>query len=338
MTAFNVQKIWSDERAIALQSTDASIDLGDFCREQRPFLVSQLKEHGALLLRGFAGSAENRIQEIVETFCGDTVDYVYGSTPRKRIAGKSFTATEYPAHLPIVMHTEMSYSRTWPRVLALQCLIAAESGGYTPIADMSKVSRDIGSELLEEFAMRRVRYVRNFGLGIDLSWQDSFQTRDRKEVERIARQQGIELQWLSESHLRSAQVCQGTISHPLTNEPIWFNQAHLFHVSNLPLTTRQSLEAMYSQDELPRNVTFGDGGAITDAKLDAVRAAFSAHSKQFDWKVGDVLVLDNLQYAHGRSPFSGKRLIAVAMGHELPDILAPPRSLKQRLGRLFSKS
>ena len=35
------------------------------------------------------------------------------------------------------------------------------------------------------------------------------------------------------------------------------------------------------------------------------------------WQAGDVLVLDNLRYQHGRLPYSGERKMAVVLGDPL---------------------
>jgi alpha-ketoglutarate-dependent taurine dioxygenase len=39
-----------------------------------------------------------------------------------------------------------------------------------------------------------------------------------------------------------------------------------------------------------------------------------------NWRVGDVLILDNMRFAHGRAPFTGRRRLHVAMAdsHDTP--------------------
>ena len=46
-----------------------------------------------------------------------------------------------------------------------------------------------------------------------------------------------------------------------------------------------------------------------------VRAALQASQIEFQWHTGDVLALDNMLVAHGRSPYQGPRKILVAMAH-----------------------
>jgi alpha-ketoglutarate-dependent taurine dioxygenase len=101
--------------------------------------------------------------------------------------------------------------------------------------------------------------------------------------------------------------------HPRTGETIWFNHAHMFHVSSLEPVTRQALLAQFDEDELPRNALYGDGSPIAPEVLDEIRQVYEATSIRFDWQQGDVLLVDNILASHGREPFTGPRQILVAM-------------------------
>jgi hypothetical protein len=92
---------------------------------------------------------------------------------------------------------------------------------------------------------------------------------------------------------------------------IWFNQAHLFHVSSLDSEIR---DLLLSGGEPPRNAFYGDGTPIDDSDLDAIRAAYEKETVVFRWQKRDVLLLDNMLTAHGRKPYRGARQIVVGMG------------------------
>jgi alpha-ketoglutarate-dependent taurine dioxygenase len=94
---------------------------------------------------------------------------------------------------------------------------------------------------------------------------------------------------------------------------VWFNQAHLFHVSNLGSETQESIYKVFDEQDLPRNAYYGDGSPFSSEDLDEVRRAYKEATVVFSWQPGDILMLDNMLVAHGRRPYSGQRRILVAL-------------------------
>ena len=186
-------------------------------------------------------------------------------------------------------------------------------GGETPIADSRKVYQRLEPNLRERLAKKRFMYVRNYGTGLDVPWQQVFETSDRQQVEMLCRQAGAESIWLGEDHLRTREVRQAAARHPKTGEMVWFNQAHLFHVSAISPEIREVLLYTYQETDLPRNAYYGDRIAIETSVLAEIREAYRAEAVVFRWKSGDILMLDNMLTAHGRKPFSGPRRVVVGM-------------------------
>jgi alpha-ketoglutarate-dependent taurine dioxygenase len=224
-----------------------------------------------------------------------------------------YTASEYPKHAEIPLHNENAYQRDWPVSLLFGCTQPATRGGQTTLARTADVTARIGNAIVDTFAERRVAYVRNYVPGLDLPWQTVFQTHDRNAVASYCQTEEIAFEWLAGDALRTRQISQGVATHPRTGERLWFNQAHLFHVSALEETTREALLSLYAADQLPRQAYFGDGEPIPEDVLAHVRAAFSAARVTFDWERGDVLLVDNMQVAHGRASYTGPRTVLVAM-------------------------
>ncbi len=192
------------------------------------------------------------------------------------------------------------------------CMQPAAQGGETPIADSRKVFAAIDGAIRRRFAEKRVMYVRNYG-GLDLSWQTTFQTDSKDEVEQFCRRAGIAFEWKNDGRLRTRNVCEAVKAHPRTGEMVWFNQAHLFHVSSLEPDVREQLLSERGEHDLPRNACYGDGLPIELSVLQEIREAYREHTLSFPWQTGDVLLLDNMLCAHGRMPFQGPRKIVVGM-------------------------
>jgi hypothetical protein len=299
---------------VVISPAAEDVDLAAWIGEHQDHLRELLSKRGAIMFRGFDSTTAEQLERLSLAMSPEMLNYVYGSTPRQRATDKVYTSTEYPADQQIPMHNEMSYARRWPMKLWFQCSLAAPVGGQTPIADSRGVLARIPVAIREKFTRLGVTYVRNYGAGLDLPWEDVFETRDRAVVETFCHESGISFSWQGADRLRTWQRCQATIAHPWTGEQVWFNQAHLFHVSSHEPEVRAALEA--SVDELPRNAVYGDGSPIEDDVLDEVRAAFTAELVVEPWATGDVMLLDNMLMAHGRMPYSGPRKILVSMAEQ----------------------
>ncbi|MBX8539029.1 TauD/TfdA family dioxygenase [Pseudomonas cichorii] len=283
-------------------------------REQIQQVVeAELPRAGGVLFRGFAFEGEADFEAFASSFGHELLTYDYASTPRTKLNNRVYTSTEYPAHQVIPLHNEQSYSLNWPMKIWFHCVQASPVGGETPIADSREVYRQLDPVIRQRFADKRLMYVRNYGNGLDLPWQQAFNTEDRAQVEQFCKASNIEFEWDEEGELSTRQVCQAVARHPVSGEWVWFNQAHLFHISNLAPAVRETLISIVGEEGVPRNVFYGDGSPIELEALEHVRAVLQRCQVSFPWQAGDVLMLDNMLVAHGRSTFQGARKVVVAM-------------------------
>ncbi|MEO1014008.1 MAG: TauD/TfdA family dioxygenase [Pseudomonadota bacterium] len=285
--------------------------LADWAMAERAQIEDAFAEAGVVLLRGFDTSSPTVLKDLLSLFGEEPMEDARWSSPREPVGEGAFTSTEYPEDRTIVLHSEMSYARLWPRILMFQCKKAAASGGATTIADLNAVSDALG-EIVEEFADREVLYVRNFRPGIDIRWQDAFGTDDPAAVEEIGAAHGLEVEFQDGGVLRTYQQAQGAVEGPLGS--VWFNQAHLFHPFQLDPNARRQLLDAFGEEGIPRNALFGDGEPIPDETIRAILSALERCAQPIDWRDGDVALVDNMRWMHGRAPFSGERKVLVAMG------------------------
>lgn len=283
-----------------------------------------LASHGAVLLRGPV-LREDGVEIAMEIIDENLLDDAFWSTPRSKVSGKTLTATEYPSPRTILLHSEMAYMTTWPRYVAFHSLVVADEGGQTTICDIEKVSADLGDRLIP-FAQKGVQYRRTFQRGVDIPWQTAFQTQDKADVQEVADRNGMSVEWLSGDALVTTHNAQGTIKAE-DGRDIYFSQAHLFHESNLDPVARDQIVEAFGRDRLPRQAFYGDGSPIADADVQAVRDAFEANQTGMHWQPGDVLILDNMRYAHGRMPFKGSRRLHVSMARAQSEPVRTPLPL-----------
>lgn len=285
----------------------------DWASENRGQIEQRLNDHGALLIRGLNILSSKQFGGILkEMFGEELINYAYRSTPRTELRGNVYTATEYHPNETIPQHNENAYSNAWPLRIGFLCMIPSPSGGETPLADSRLVYQQIPAEIREEFERKKVMYVRNYG-DIDLPWSEVFQTTDKGEVEQYCKANQLEFEWLDNNGLRTKQINQAIAVHPYTHETVWFNQAHLFHVSNLEKEARENLLSIMGEENLPRNTYFGDGSPIEEEALNSIRTAYAETQFSFPWQKNDFLLLDNMLFTHGRKPFTGDRKVLVGM-------------------------
>jgi len=284
------------------------------CDELRALVNDHLHRDGAVLLRGFQKGEVSEFHRFAAGFGHEMLNYEFGSTPRSLVQEGIYSSTEYPAHQWIPQHNEQSYTDRWPMKIWFYCDVAAATGGETPIADSREVYRKLPEVIRSRWADKRLMYVRNYGNGLDVPWEQVFQTTDRAKVEAFCALHRIRCEWRDDGGLRTRQICQSEALHPLTREPVWFNQAHLFHVSGLEPAVRETLlSAVDDESELPRNVFYGDGTALEEEILEQIRSVYAELMFSFPWQEGDILTLDNMLTSHGRAPFTGPRRVLVAM-------------------------
>lgn len=296
-----------------LLEIEADKDALDWAEECQQEIRNLIETNGAVLVRGLNIFGSAQFGAILSTLFGaDLLEYVYRSTPRTEMRGNVYTATEYPASQVIPQHNENSYSRHWPNRIGFMCILPAQAGGETPITDSRAVYQMLPQSLRDKFEERGVLYVRNYS-SLDLPWSVVFQTTNRSEVEAYCTANDLDYEWFEKDGLRTRQINSATAVHPLTGEKLWFNQAHLFHASSLGKEIAETLLSSIGEENLPRNSYYGDGSPIEPEALEQIRAAYERNKISFCWQKNDLLLLDNMLFAHGRESYRGPRKVLVGM-------------------------
>lgn len=176
----------------------------------RSFLNDMMLKHGAVLIRGFDVSNCGEFERAILSFQPDGLSDCYrGTSPRKLEDATSyvFSAADVPSNFPIAQHLEMSFLPAPPRALFFSCMKAPTCpGGETALCDFRKVYRDLSPELRQKFFDKKIRYERthkknpsisffNFDVADMKGWPELFGTSDKEEVERICKEEGVNVKW-----------------------------------------------------------------------------------------------------------------------------------------------
>ncbi|MBT0770097.1 TauD/TfdA family dioxygenase [Kineosporia sp. J2-2] len=276
-------------------------------------LDSLLTEHKALVFRGF-GVTPGTLESAIDLLLPNRLAYVHGNSPRTKVGKNVYTSTEYPPEYTISMHNELSYAASWPARLMFFCEVAPATGGATPIVDGTAWLEALDDEVRDAFA-GGVRYTQNLhdGLGLGKSWQATFESTDRDQVQELLTASGATWEWKGDGGLRVDMVRPATIKHPVNQNEVWFNQSDQWHAAALGDETAAALAKIMPEDELPQSVRFADGSPIPGEYAIQVRDRGLEAAVDVDWNTGDLMLIDNISVGHGRRSFTGPRRVLVAM-------------------------
>src|SRR5262249_27662532 len=251
------------------------LDLAAYAAASRGALEELLFRHGALLFRGFGLRTVEAFQKVVDAVSASgALESKERPSPRSKVSGPVSTSTDYPPDQPIFLHNEQSYNWTFPGKILFFCVTAASAGGATPIADCRRVYERIPAPLRERCERLGYLYVRNFGAGLRLSWQEAFQTPHPRALAAYCAQHPIQLGGRDGGRLRPRQVRPAAAAHPRTGERTWFNHLTFFHVSTLVPAVRDAVLASFAEEDLPNNTYYGDGSPIEPEALVELRRIY----------------------------------------------------------------
>ncbi len=287
-----------------------------------------LVRHGALLLRGFPVTGTDAFARLISHYRPHAAGYVGGATPRDAIKGTVYEATQVPPQVTILLHQEMAYLMEYPVKLAFFCNSPSDTGGETTVGDFRRFMEGLPDRFRRELHEKGVTYHRNFRVpGVayrsdgypriyHADLVQGFGTQNRRDIEQACERLGMTFEWEPDGGLSTHLSRPAFAEHPLTAERVYFNHVLTQIVSPDFLgETYEPYLDIYDRAgrTRPYHVTYGDGTEIDMADHQLVADGLAAATIVPGWHAGDVLLIDNIYTGHGRTPFTGRRDVQVAL-------------------------
>ncbi|MBN3947421.1 MAG: TauD/TfdA family dioxygenase [Nostoc sp. NMS7] len=315
--------------------------------KNRDWFNHQLDTYGAILFRGFDIENAEQFQTILELHNIQLESvYHFGSAHRLRITDKVFTSSEAPPDTIIAPHNELNMVPIRPYVLAFFCQIEPDLYGETPIINTEKIFSHLSPSLQHKITtspQRFVRYVPNHLLDL------VFQGLSPEDITKLLQEQGFDFTWEDDGSLYFDCSYITLFSHPRTNklcfclsivdalisrqwyrhisqrysfwQRLYYNwlPAKLYKGFQQKLTTAATVVDSSQKKTSSLNTYFlstdGQSTTLTEAEAKELGEAEWKNAVIFQWKQGDILLIDNLQVAHSRLNTKLKRKILTAFGN-----------------------
>ncbi|MEO0423791.1 MAG: TauD/TfdA family dioxygenase [Pseudomonadota bacterium] len=234
------------------------------------------------------------------------MDYTAGANPRSPIETNVYDVGA-PLSAWLHYHHEMAYVGASTRMLAFLCLKAVPGRGHTYVSDNLQATEalmrtELGAKLRDlgvcyhRNLTDRDAFRRQAPIGVYNHWQHSMAAEDPTEAEAIAQSRGLRTEWgpnrlLKTRYYASAfeyfpQLDRNLLFCSVADHGVWFDSWPM--VMHLPY------------EERPLTLTFGDDTPFTRDELKRFIDIYDRFGIPIDWRVGDIAVVCNYRFAHGR--------------------------------------
>jgi len=267
----------------------------------------------------------------------DEMAYDGGSNPRGRLEPNVYEVGA-PLGASLHYHHEMAYVGRSTSAIGFLCAAALPAGrGRTFVSDSIAATEAIlatpfGQRLKEHGLCYhrnltdRDAFAGRVEYGVYNHWQQSFGTEDPAEAVDRAAAIGLETEWGPDRLLRTRYhspafeyfpaLDRNVLYSSVADHGMWFDTWPL--VQHLPYADR------------PLDLTYGDGTTFTRDELQQFVDVYDRFGTPIDWNVGDVAVMCNYRFAHGRPGIElgpgERRDLGVVLGADIDRVGVRPHA------------
>ena len=273
------------------------------------------KEHGALQFRGF-GTDLARFRDFARSFCATAV--VNESPGRQAIDAGANIHTVDGGTGTFNLHPELSREPWKPDVAFFACFSAPRAGGQTTLADGCAIVERMPDAVRRGLEGRRLLYIKPTWPSLLAYWLG---TPTPGEADLARPPAGCPYSF---HRLPTGEIVR-VFSRPALHRPMFTDR---------PAFGNFLLFARFNNG-VPDHPVLDDGHPVPEAWLQAIKATGDALAVEAGWQPGDVLMLDNTRFMHGRTAIRepGERLIATYFGYlrfAIPDPEEPAGAIWRR--------
>jgi alpha-ketoglutarate-dependent taurine dioxygenase len=279
-------------------------------------IIDLYKTHGAVLFSGF-GVDTAGFGAFAKQFCATSV--VNESPGRQPIDAAANVFTVDGGNTAFSLHPELSREPWKPDVAFFGCLVAPRTGGRTTICDGVALVREMPDVVRRGLAQRRLLYIKPTWPSLLEYWLGTPEPSDAQLASPPPECPYFFRRYPDSGILR-------VFSRPALHKPMFIDQ---------PAFGNFLLFARFNHGR-PDHPVLDDGHEVPEAWLQAIRMTGEQLSAEIEWNVGDVLMVDNTRFMHGRTAITdtAERVILTYFGYldfAIPDPEEPANAIWRRV-------
>lgn len=300
-----VELTTTDGGRLHVITANGASDLAEWISHNKARVEALHAETGAVLFRGFSVATEPEFAPVVRAFSGDSAYMIEDQNSHNQFV----TDGE-----DVWYHNDYCDRAKWPRYLIFWCELTNASGGQTPFVDTTRVYRELPARIRDRFESQGWILQRRFHPGIGVDAAGYFKTDDTAEIRRqLALLEAFDERWDGDVLTGFSVRFAPSFEHPALGVKVWGNNITFSNIAMVEQTIREQLLSDYSPDELPVNTYWGDGTPISADDMATLRDLYLANEVSFEWREGDVLLIDNIRCVHGRRPILAPQRVNVGV-------------------------
>lgn len=259
--------------------------------------VDAYKRYGALLLRGFDVNLDG-FAEFTSRYCSTSVFNESGG--RELLDGELNIQTVNLGPAAFPLHPELSRTPWRPDVCFFWCMRRPRVGGATTVCDGVEIVRKMPPAVRDAFAARRLRYTKVAPEAVAAYWLGkAAPTPD--DLRSLPADCPFEFRFDPSGRLLQS------FSRPALYKPMFRDELAF---GNYLIFGRYLLGARLFP-------TFENGEIVPDELVAAVKLLSDDLTTDIAWTEGDIAVVDNTRFMHGRRAITdvNERRIATVFGY-----------------------
>ncbi len=249
----------------------------------RNSIIRTYRDKGVILFRGF-----KNIKSDISTFTDQyTKKYANDAMRRENRFGNKKLNNVDPGNMEMPMHSEASYSPSWPEIVWFFCNVAPKKSGKTTLSDGVSIFKKFNSDTKNFFLKNQILY----------DCVIPFSKNKKIYKKKNLKPWYIETPGIFDCYIDFNNKDVYLKLKRYAVQIIKSKEKDLIAFSN-------HLQIILERDPQLKSIKLENGKKLSSKIMNSVKKATDYSTIDIDWKDGDLIMINNRRFMHGRRKIS----------------------------------